>query len=107
IDLRLGDAAASLAAYGPDDAGTFDFAFIDADKKHNALYYHLVLDRLRTGGFIIVDNVLWQGQVIAPKLPVDKRTQAIIDFNTQVHRDPRVENVLLPIRDGLMVLRKK
>ena len=87
----------------------FDLVFIDADKKNYQLYYDLVLNCTRPGGFIIVDNVLWQGKVLTSttEKPVSKKTKAIIDFNTKVHRDPRVANLLLPIRDGLMILRKK
>ncbi len=85
---------------------TFDLVFIDADKSNYTQYYHLIIHHVRPSGFIIADNVLWKGKV-AHKPITDKRAQAMIDFNTQVHHDPRVENVLLPIRDGLMVLRKK
>lgn len=85
----------------------FDLVFIDADKKNYIHYYNLVLPLTRPGGFILADNVLWQGKVVCPTEPVDKQTQAMIDFNTQIHQDPRVENVLLPIRDGLMVIQKK
>ena len=85
----------------------FDLVFIDADKRHNALYYEIVVDRVRAGGLIIVDNVLWGGKVLFTTEPVDPRTQSIQDFNSQVHRDPRVANLLLPLRDGLMILRKK
>ncbi|MEO1301516.1 MAG: O-methyltransferase [Bacteroidota bacterium] len=92
----------------PQLAVTFDLVFIDADKKNYARYYALALDRLRAGGFMIIDNVLWKGQVLPEQgHEIDKRTQRMIDFNTQVHRDPRVENVLLPVRDGLLVVRKK
>jgi len=87
---------------------TFDLVFIDADKKNYSCYYTLVLEKVRPGGFIIVDNVLWHGKVLpGASQPMDKQTQVINDFNKQVHEDPRVENVLFPIRDGLMVLRKK
>lgn len=86
----------------------FDLVFIDADKKNYSHYYNLILDCTRPGGFIIVDNVLWGGKVLAlPDQHMDKRTQAITNFNAQVHHDVRVANVLLPIRDGLMILRKK
>jgi caffeoyl-CoA O-methyltransferase len=86
----------------------FDLVFIDADKKNYKRYYDLVLDRIRPGGFLIADNVLWGGKVLtAGDQPVDKRTKAIMNFNAHVHLDPRVANVLLPIRDGLMILRKK
>jgi len=86
----------------------FDLVFIDADKKNYSHYYDLVFERLRPDGFIIVDNVLWGGKVLAnPGQSLDKNTQAIMHFNAQVHCDPRIANVLLPIRDGLMILRKK
>lgn len=87
----------------------FDLVFIDADKKNYKNYYELVFDFVKPGGFIIVDNVLWRGKVLTTtdRPVLDKRTQAIINFNTLVHNDPRVANVLLPIRDGLMILRKK
>jgi caffeoyl-CoA O-methyltransferase len=82
----------------------FDMVFIDADKVNNAAYYDLVFDKVRKGGYIITDNVLWSGKVVNEKLDTD--TKIIIDFNAKVHNDPRVENVLLPIRDGLLVARK-
>ena len=85
----------------------FDLAFIDADKKNHSHYYHLILDRIRPGGFIIVDNVLWGGKVFTRSSQgMDKKTQAIVNFNAHVHHDKHVANVLLPIRDGLMILRK-
>jgi predicted O-methyltransferase YrrM len=84
---------------------TLDLVFIDADKINYATYYDLVIDKVRTGGFIIADNVLWSGKVIAPK--PDKDTKAIIEFNTKIQQDGRVENVLMPVRDGLLVIRKK
>lgn len=85
----------------------WDLVFIDADKKNYSIYYDLVLDQLRPGGFIIADNVLWSGKVVQEdeKKP-DKDTEAILSFNKKVQEDSRVENVLLPIRDGLMVVRK-
>ena len=93
----------------PKLGATFDLVFIDADKKNYKNYYELVFSYVKPGGFIIVDNVLWGGKVITKtsQLTSDKRTQAIINFNTLVHNDPRVANVLLPVRDGLMILRKK
>lgn len=84
---------------------TFDLVFIDADKPNYSYYYALVFDKLRPGGFIIADNVLWSGKVLAAEK--DENTQALDDFNKMVLADARVENVLLPIRDGLMVVRKK
>ena|SRR2546428_961641 len=83
----------------------YDLVFIDADKKNNATYYDMVFDKVRAGGYIIVDNVLWSGKVVDEKM--DKDTQLIHAFNTKVQNDSRVENILLPIRDGLLVVRKK
>lgn len=83
---------------------TFDLVFIDADKPNYANYYDLVFDRVRPGGFIIADNVLWSGKVLLDEK--DENTQALHDFSRMVLADDRVENVLLPIRDGLMVVRK-
>jgi predicted O-methyltransferase YrrM len=79
--------------------------FIDADKKNYGRYYDLVFDKVRSGGFIIADNVLWKGRVVSQK--IDSDTQIILDFNAKVQQDTRVENILLPVRDGLMVVRKK
>lgn len=84
---------------------TFDLVFIDADKPNYSNYYDLVIDRLRPGGFIVADNVLWSGKVLEAEK--DENTQALHDFNQMVLADERVENVLLPIRDGLMVVRKR
>ncbi|NMM49547.1 O-methyltransferase [Marinigracilibium pacificum] len=86
----------------------WDMVFLDADKKNYDLYYDQVFDNVNQGGFILVDNVLWSGKVVNTEgKKVDNDTRAIIDFNDRVHNDDRVENVLFPIRDGLMVLRKK
>lgn len=85
----------------------FDLVFIDADKNNYANYYRLIFDKVRSGGYILVDNVLWSGKVIEPLKKGDKDTLGIIEFNTLVQQDERVENVLLPIRDGLMLIRKK
>ena len=86
---------------------TFDLVFIDADKINNANYFNLVLDKVRPGGFIITDNVLWSGKVVGQGTgKIDKDTQAVLDFNRQVQEDARVENILLPIRDGLLIARK-
>ncbi len=88
-------------------AETWDLVFIDADKIHYAEYYNLTLPNLRTGGFIIADNVLWSGKVADAAAKKDKDLQAMLDFNTMIQNDPRVENVIFPIRDGLSVMRKK
>jgi predicted O-methyltransferase YrrM len=87
---------------------SFDLVFIDADKKNNALYYEMVLDKVVPGGFILVDNVLWSGKVTQQAgAKTDADTQSILDFNARIQADDRVENLLLPLRDGLMMIRKK
>ncbi|MGC6429248.1 MAG: O-methyltransferase [Flavobacteriales bacterium] len=84
----------------------WDLIFIDADKENYANYFDLVIDNLAMGGFIIADNVLWSGKVIEKINEKDKETAAIVDFNKKIQLSNRVENVLMPIRDGLMVCRK-
>jgi predicted O-methyltransferase YrrM len=85
---------------------TFDLIFIDADKKNNESYYNLTIDKLRSGGLIIVDNVLWSGKVIAEK-KTDSATTLISNFNEMVSADQRVEKLILPVRDGIFIIRKK
>ncbi len=82
-----------------------DLVFIDADKQNYSNYYDLVFDRVRKGGIIIADNVLWSGKVVEPN--PDPNTLALMHFNQKIQTDKRVENLLLPIRDGLMMVRKK
>ena len=101
ILLRLGDAIFVL----PHLSGPFDLVFIDADKTNYSNYYNLIFDKVSHGGYIIADNVLWSGRVLDDVK--DEDTQALHDFNKMVLADDRVENVLLPIRDGLMIVRKK
>lgn len=84
----------------------FDIVFIDADKPNYINYYHLVFDKVKKGGYIIADNVLWSGKVIEETTEIDPSTEIIKDFNKMIHEDPRVQEVLLPIRDGLMIARK-
>ena len=85
---------------------SFDLVFIDADKINNALYYEMVLDKVVPGGFILVDNVLWSGKVAQQtNKKIDADTQSILDFNARIQADDRVENLLLPLRDGLMMIR--
>jgi len=100
IDYRIGNALDIV----PTLSGKFDLVFIDADKENYARYYDLVINRVPLGGFILADNVLWSGKVLDEK--PDKDTRAILEFNRKVQYDNRVENVLLPVRDGMMVLRK-
>lgn len=85
---------------------TWDLVFIDADKGNYLNYYESVLKNVRKGGFIIADNVLWSGKVTQEISPNDNETSGIVEFNKKVNEDSRVENVLVPVRDGLMVLRK-
>ena len=85
----------------------WDLVFIDADKPNYLNYYNMVLPKVRSGGFIIADNVLWDGKVIGDPGEMDKDTRGIVTFNEFVHHDERVENVILPVRDGLMLIRKK
>ena len=84
----------------------WDLVFIDADKANYSHYYDLVIDQVRLGGYVIADNVLWSGKIIDKVDSNDVDTKALIDFNRKVHNDKRVENLLLPVRDGLMILRK-
>ncbi len=103
IDYRLGNALEII----PTLEGNFDLVFIDADKINYINYYNLVVERLNPGGVILADNVLWSGKVVTiPGQKIDKDTKIILDFNEMIQQDPRVENVLLPIRDGLMLARK-
>ena len=101
IEFHLGDAVTII----PQLPETFDLVFIDADKPNYSIYYDLVFDKVRSGGFIIADNVLWSGKVLDAEK--DEDTQALHEFNQMVKADNRVSNVLLPIRDGLMILQKK
>lgn len=100
IRYRIGHALDII----PTLSETFDLVFIDADKFNYGRYFDLVFDRVRPGGFIIADNVLWSGKVLEEAS--DKDTEALKAFNDKVQADDRVENVLLPVRDGLMVVRK-
>jgi len=85
---------------------TFDLVFIDADKPNYVNYFHLIIDKLNPGGIILSDNVLWHGKVVEPLNDKDVSTKAVLDFNTLLKEDPRIETVLLPIRDGLTISRK-
>jgi caffeoyl-CoA O-methyltransferase len=100
---RIGNAMDIL----PDIEDKFDLVFIDADKSNYSNYYDLVFDKVNSGGYIIADNVLWSGKVTEPIKNLDPDTIALIDFSKKITEDDRVQNVLFPIRDGLMVVRKK
>jgi predicted O-methyltransferase YrrM len=100
IDYRIGNALDII----PNLDLTFDLVFIDADKINNAKYYDLIFDKVNIGGFIIADNVLWSGKILNEKM--DKDTLAIDAFNKKIKADSRVEKMILPLRDGLSLIRK-
>ena len=85
----------------------YDIVYMDANKREYCEYYDLVFDMVRPGGLILADNVIWDGKVCQDPLPQDKQTLSIVKFNDMVTTDPRVESVILPLRDGLNVIRKK
>ena len=91
----------------PSLEGPFDLVFIDADKENYLNYYEAVLPKLRSGGFIIADNVLWYGKVLKKSALEDKETKGIAAFNEHIKNDERIEHLLLPVRDGLMMIRKR
>lgn len=101
IVFHLGSASEII----PGISESFDLVFIDADKKNNELYYELMLERMGSGGVIIIDNVLWSGKVLDAKK--DPQTELINKFNAKIASDSRVEKLILPVRDGLLVIRKK
>jgi predicted O-methyltransferase YrrM len=100
IDYRIADAKDELLKI----EGPFDMVFIDADKRNYALYYDLIIDKMSPGGIILVDNVLWSGKIVDENAR-DKSTQALKNFNQKCLDDPRVDKMLLPLRDGLYMLR--
>jgi caffeoyl-CoA O-methyltransferase len=104
IELRIAPAAETLRALP--EREEWDLAFIDADKGGYAVYYAEILKRLRPGGLILADNVLWSGRVVDPAAD-DEQTRAIRAFNDLVARDDRVERVMLPVADGLTLIRKR
>ncbi len=100
LDFRIGDALEIIPAL----SGPFDLVWIDADKENYSRYFDLIVDKVPSGAFILADNVLWSGKVLEAK--PDKDTKAIQAFNDKVKADHRVENLLLPLRDGIMMMRK-
>lgn len=102
IKIHLGPALETIADLPA--SAKFDFVFIDADKENYVNYYEAVLPRLRSGGLIVADNVLWSGRVLAPK---DKSDRAVVEFNKHVRHDPRVECVVLPVHDGVTLIRRR
>ncbi len=103
IRLHIGDAIMILQTLQE----TYDLIFLDADKREYQRYYELSLPLLRSGGFMLADNVLWDGHIVDPAYDRDKQTCALRAFNDFVAQDNRVEKVMLPIRDGLTLIRKK
>ena len=110
ITLILGNANESLSQL----SGPYDLVFIDANKREYVKYYNAVIDKVRPGGFILADNVLWSGKVLEMEHVsgsgahhTDAQTKGIMEFNELVANDPRVENVIIPLRDGLNIIRKK
>lgn len=126
VSLHIGDCKETLARMGgqvcvadrdpegsasgmpqTDDKCLYDLVFIDANKREYCDYYGLVFPLVRQGGWILADNVLWDGKVCAETVSQDRQTQGILAFNETVAADPRVENVILPLRDGLNIILKK
>ena len=117
ITLHIGDCKQTLARFREemgisedsqaDTDKLYDIVYMDANKREYCEYYDLVFDLVRPGGLILADNVLWDGKVCQDPLPQDKQTLGIARFNDLVRDDPRVESVILPLRDGLNVIRKK
>lgn len=100
--LHIGDAKKII----PTLDKMYDIVYIDANKREYIQYYDLVFDKVRQGGYILADNVLWSGKVLLDNPPKDAQTQSIIAFNKKIEEDDRVENVILPIRDGINVICK-
>lgn len=106
ITLHIGDAKQTLKTF-KEQGKMYDLVFIDANKREYPAYYELVFDMVRPGGYILADNVLWDGKVYQENVPQDAQTQGIFRFNEIVKEDPRVENVIIPLRDGMNLIRKK
>ena len=102
IKLHIGDAMTIIPKLNLE----FDLVFIDADKANYIKYYELVFDKVKKGGFILADNALWDGKVLKEPKPSDTETKGIIEFNKYILKDKRVENMLLPHRDGIQLIRK-
>jgi len=103
IDQRIGSALEIIPAL----SDKFDLVFIDADKREYLQYYHLLIDRLDSGAYILADNTLWSGKVLEKPAADDEQTQGILEFNAAIKNDHRVEKVILPLRDGMTLIRKK
>ena len=106
ITLHVGDCKETLKKFRQ-EMDRYDIVYMDANKREYCEYYDLVFDMVRPGGLILADNVLWDGKVCQDPLPQDKQTLGIAAFNDKVSADPRVESVIMPLRDGLNIIRKK
>lgn len=102
IVQHIGDARKII----PSINQSFDLVFIDADKREYCDYYNMVFDHIPVGGFILADNILWDGKVVDPDAADEEQTRGILDFNNLVQNDSRVRNVILPVRDGIMLVQK-
>ena len=106
IHLHIGDCKETLRRFR-DEGREYDLVYMDANKREYPEYYELIFDMVRPGGLILADNVLWDGKVCEEPMPQDKQTLGIARFNDMVTEDSRVESVILPLRDGLNLIRKK
>lgn len=106
ISLHIGDCLETLKRFREEGREPYDMVFIDANKRDYPEYYELVFDLVRPGGWILADNVLWDGKVALDPMPQDRQTLGIDSFNRRVASDPRVESVIIPIRDGLNLIHK-
>lgn len=106
VSLHIGDAKETLLRL-KEEGKEYDLVYIDANKREYCDYYETLFDMIRPGGCILADDVLWDGKLYQDPIPQDKQTQGIVKFNDMVAADPRVEVVILPIRDGLSIIRKK
>ncbi len=105
-DPAAASTASSCGQPGQPAAAPYDLVYIDANKREYVEYYNLVFDMVRPGGYILADNVLWDGKVCMDDLPTDRQTQGVSHFNDLIASDPRVEVVILPLRDGLSLIRR-
>lgn len=104
VDLKIGDALKLIPLYKDN---YFDLIFIDGNKRDYCAYYDIVFDKLKNGGIILADNTLWNGKVVDEEFKNDEQTKGVLQFNKHIQDDPRIEKVILPIRDGLTIIRKK
>lgn len=105
ISLHIGDCKETLRRFR-EEGRIYDIVYMDANKREYCEYYELIFDMVRPGGLILADNVIWDGKVCLDPLPQDKQTQGIARFNDMIRDDKRVESVIIPLRDGLNVIRK-